>query len=639
MSQITLTIAGESKKFPAGTIAAEALKELVSGKVRKQTVAVRVGDALFDLAAPLATGGDFAPITEEQPEALAILRHSAAHLMAEAVLDLFGERVKVAIGPSTDDGFYYDFDREQPFTPDDLERIEARMTELAAARAPFTREEMSREAALDFFAKQGQPYKVELLHEIEADTVSLYRQGKFVDLCRGPHLPDSGRLIAVKLLRLAGAYWRGDEKNKMLQRIYGTAFFDQKELKKYLNQLEEAKKRDHRKLGRELELFTIQDQIGPGLILWQPKGAMLRRIIEDYWREEHYRHGYELLYTPHIARRDLWKTSGHLDFYGENMFSAMEIEGVEYQLKPMNCPFHIAIYKGRKWSYREFPVRWCELGTVYRFEKTGALHGLMRVRGFTQDDAHIFCRPDHLEDEIFRILDLNLHILKTFGFSDYDVYLSTRPEKYVGSDEHWEQATTALKLALEKKGLSYTVDPGEGVFYGPKIDIKIKDVIGRAWQCSTIQVDFNLPERFELGYTGEDGAEHRPIMIHRALMGSLERFFGVLIEHYAGAFPVWLAPVQARICNITDAQLDYVEQVYQELRRAGIRVEKDSRNEKLNYKIREAQVQKIPYMLIVGDKEAAEGTVTVRLRDGQNLPPMPPAEFAVLVREAAPGGY
>ncbi len=636
MSQITLTLAGESKTFPAGITAAEALKELVSGKVRKQTVAVRVNDALLDLSAPLTAGGLFVPITEDQPEALAILRHSAAHLMAEAVLDLFGERVKVAIGPATDDGFYYDFDREQPFTPDDLERIEARMAELAAARAPFQREEMSREAALDFFAKQGQPYKVELLHEIEAETVSLYRQGGFVDLCRGPHLPDSGRLQAVKLLRLAGAYWRGDEKNKMLQRIYGTAFFDQKELKKYLNQLEEAKKRDHRKLGRELELFTIQDQIGPGLILWQPKGAMLRRIIEDYWREEHYRHDYELLYTPHIARRDLWQTSGHLDFYGENMFSAMEIEEVQYQLKPMNCPFHIAIYKARKWSYREFPVRWCELGTVYRFEKTGALHGLMRVRGFTQDDAHIFCRPDHLEDEIFRILDLNLHVLKTFGFSDYDIYLSTRPEKYVGSDEHWQQATNALKLALEKKGLAYTVDPGEGVFYGPKIDIKIKDVIGRAWQCSTIQVDFNLPERFELGYTGEDGAEHRPIMIHRALMGSLERFFGVLIEHYAGAFPVWLAPVQARICNITDAQLDYVEKVYRELRRAGIRVEKDSRNEKLNYKIREAQVQKIPYMLIVGDKEAAEGTVTVRLRDGQNLPPMPPAEFAALVRGDGP---
>lgn len=636
MSQITLTLAGESKTFPAGITAAEALKELVSGKVRKQTVAVRVNEALYDLSASLTVDGLFTPITEDQPEALVILRHSAAHLMAEAVLALFGERVKVAIGPATDDGFYYDFDREQPFTPDDLERIEARMAELAAARAPFSREEMSREAALDFFAKQGQPYKVELLHEIEAETVSLYRQGGFVDLCRGPHLPDSGRLQAVKLLRLAGAYWRGDEKNKMLQRIYGTAFFDQKELKKYLNQLEEAKKRDHRKLGRELELFTIQDQIGPGLILWQPKGAMLRRIIEDYWREEHYRHDYELLYTPHIARRDLWQTSGHLDFYGENMFSAMEIEEVQYQLKPMNCPFHIAIYKARKWSYREFPIRWCELGTVYRFEKTGALHGLMRVRGFTQDDAHIFCRPDHLEDEIFRILDLNLHILNTFGFSDYDVYLSTRPEKYVGSDEHWQQATSALKLALEKKGLAYTVDPGEGVFYGPKIDIKIKDVIGRAWQCSTIQVDFNLPERFELGYTGEDGAEHRPIMIHRALMGSLERFFGVLIEHYAGAFPVWLAPVQARICNITDAQLDYVEKVYRELRRAGVRVEKDSRNEKLNYKIREAQVQKIPYMLIVGDKEAAEGTVTVRLRDGQNLPPMPPAEFAALVRGDGP---
>jgi threonyl-tRNA synthetase len=395
--------------------------------------------------------------------------------------------------------------------------------------------------------------------------------------------------------------------------------------------LEEAKKRDHRKLGKELELFTIQDQVGPGLILWQPKGALLRNIIEDYWRKEHYRHDYELLFTPHIAKREMWKTSGHLDFYGENMFSSMDIEEVSYQLKPMNCPFHIAIYQSRKRSYRDFPLRWCELGTVYRFEKTGALHGLMRVRGFTQDDAHIFCRPDHLEEEIFNILDLNLHILKTFGFDQYDIYLSTRPEKYVGSDANWEQATEALKLALEKKGLSYELDPGEGVFYGPKIDIKIRDVLGRAWQCSTIQVDFNLPERFEISYTGEDGKEHQPIMIHRALMGSLERFFGVLIEHYAGAFPVWLAPVQARILNITDAQLDYVEELYKKLRQSGVRVEKDIRNEKLNYKIREAQLQKIPFMLIVGDKEAEEGKLTVRLRDGKNLAPMTAHDFAEMV--------
>jgi len=634
MTEITLTNADQSRNFPAGITAAEVLKEMFSNKVRKRALALRVGDTLVDLGAPLAVAGEVSPVTPESPEALDLLRHSAAHVMAEAVLELFGEDVQVTIGPATADGFYYDFDRNQPFTPEDLEKIEARMAEIVAADRPFTREEMDRAAAVDFFQRQGQRYKVELLSEIEADRVSLYRQGNFVDLCRGPHLPSTGWLKAVKLTRLAGAYWRGDEKNRMLQRIYGTAFFDKKELRAYLEKLEEAKKRDHRKLGRELELFTINDQIGPGLILWQPKGALLRRIIEDYWREEHYRHDYELLYTPHIARRELWGTSGHLDFYSENMYAPMEVEEVQYQLKPMNCPFHIAIYKSRKRSYREFPLRWCELGTVYRFEKTGALHGLMRVRGFTQDDAHIFCRPDHLEEEIFRILDFNLHILKAFGFADYDIYLSTRPEKYVGSDAHWDQATEALKIALEQKGLSYSLDPGEGVFYGPKIDIKIKDVLGRAWQCSTIQVDFNLPERFDLGYTGADGAEHQPIMIHRALMGSLERFFGVLIEHYAGAFPVWLAPIQARICNITDAQLAYAEKVYDELRRAGVRVEKDIRNEKLNYKIREAQLQKIPYMLIVGDKEAESGLVTVRRRDGENLPPMPVSEFAALVAAA-----
>ncbi len=623
MADISLAVrGGEQKGFPVGTTAEAALKELLTSKERKRTVAVRVNGTAMDLATPLATDADLEPVTVDSEEGLALLRHSTAHLMAHAVVDLFGAEVRVAIGPAVADGFYYDFDLAESFSPDDLERIEARMQEIAAGNAPFVRTTMARDEAIRLFDQKGQPYKVELLRELDADTVSLYQVGDFVDLCRGPHLPHAGWLKAVKLTRLAGAYWRGDEKRPMLQRIYGTAFYDAKELKKYLQQLEEARKRDHRKLGKELELFTIQEQVGPGLILWQPKGALLRKLIEDYWKDEHYRHDYELLYTPHIAKIDLWKTSGHLDFYGENMFSSIDIEEVRYQLKPMNCPFHIGIYKSRKRSYREFPVRWCELGTVYRFEKTGALHGLMRVRGFTQDDAHIFCRPDQLEEEIFNILDLNLHILQTFGFAEYDVYLSTRPEKYVGSDEHWEAATEALKLALEKKGLAYEIDPGEGVFYGPKIDIKIRDVLGRAWQCSTIQVDFNLPERFEISYTGEDGREHQPIMIHRALMGSLERFFGVLIEHYAGAFPLWLAPVQARILNITDAQLGYVDQVYRELRAAGIRVEKDDRNEKLNYKIREAQLAKVPYMLIVGDNEMAAGQVTVRLRDGKNLEPM-----------------
>jgi threonyl-tRNA synthetase len=635
MADILIAKKGEeSQSASAGITAGEAVKALCSNKERKRTLAIRVGEELLDLSEPLQADTEFELVTSDMPEGLDILRHSSAHIMAEAVLELFGpEKIQVAIGPATADGFYYDFDRDEPFSPDDFAAIEDKVKEIAAAALPFEKKVMARAEAIQYFEEKGETYKVELLNEIEDDTVSLYQQGNFVDLCRGPHIPHSGWLRAFKIIRLAGAYWRGDEKNPMLQRLYGTAFFDPKALKKYLHQLEEAKKRDHRKLGKELDLFTISDQVGPGMILWQPKGALARRLIEDYWKEEHYRNGYELLYTPHIAKRDLWATSGHLDFYVDDMFSPMEIEGVSYQLKPMNCPFHIGIYKSKKRSYREFPVRWCELGTVYRYERTGALQGLMRVRGFTQDDAHIFVLPEQLEDEIFNIIDLNLHILKTFGFSEYDIYLSTQPEKFVGSQDNWEKATEALKLALEKKGLDYEVDPGEGVFYGPKIDIKIKDVLGRSWQCSTIQVDFNLPERFELSYTAEDGKEHQPIMIHRALMGSLERFFGVLIEHYAGAFPLWMAPVQAKILNITDAQLDYVEKTYKDLRLAGVRIEKDTRNEKLNYKIREAQLAKIPYMLIIGDKEVEEQTVTVRLRNGKNLPPMSAADFAELIRK------
>jgi len=623
----------ESKSFPRGTIVAEMLKELVSGKQRKQTVAVKCNGMIVDLSTPLVENAVLELIPVQSEAGVEILRHSTAHIMALAVKELFGEQVKVAIGPSIEDGFYYDFDRGKPFSPDEFELIEAKMTELANARLPFVRQEMSRQEAIGFFKQLDEIYKVELLEDMEADTVSLYTHGGFVDLCRGPHVPDSSWLKVFKLLRVAGSYWRGDEKRQMLTRIYGTAFADKKELQQYLTRLEEARKRDHRKLGKQLALFTIQDQIGPGLILWQPRGAQLRRLIEDFWKDEHYRNGYQLLYTPHIARQDLWKTSGHLDFYSENMYSPMEIDEVMYQLKPMNCPFHIGVYSADKHSYREFPIRWCELGTVYRYERTGALHGLMRVRGFTQDDAHIFCRPDQLENEIFNIIDLNLHILKTFGFDQYDVYLSTRPQKYVGSDDHWELSTQALKQTLEKKGLQYQVDPGEGVFYGPKIDIKIKDQLGRSWQCSTIQVDFNLPERFKMTYTGDDGGEHQPIMIHRALMGSLERFIGVLIEHYAGAFPLWLAPEQARIMNITDDQHAYCEKVYAQLRSRGVRIEKDVRNEKLNYKIREAQLMKVPYMLIVGEREKEEGTITVRKRDGQNLPAMTPDAFFDLVIE------
>ena len=638
MSEINVQVVdGEQKQFPGDATVADAIAELLSNKQRKQTVAAGVGDTLVDLSVRLDSLGldtvELRPVTISSDEGLDILRHSTAHLMAKAVMDIYGPDLKIAIGPSIDDGFYYDFDRKTPFTPEDFEAIEAKMLETVRGGIPFEREVVSRAEAIELFEKKGELYKVELIKEIEDDTVSLYQLGDFVDLCRGPHVPNSSFLQVYKLIKVAGAYWRGDEKNAMLQRLYGTAFADKKMLKKYLNDLEEAKKRDHRKLGKELNLFTISDQVGPGLILWQPKGALLRKLIEDYWKDEHYKHDYELLYTPHIAKLDLWKTSGHLDFYNENMFSSMDIDEVQYQLKPMNCPFHIAIYNSQMRSYREFPLRWCELGTVYRYERTGVLHGLMRVRGFTQDDAHIFCRPDQLEDEISNILELNLKILETFGFDQYDIYLSTRPEKYVGSDEHWQKSTDALKQALEKRGLEYQLDPGEGVFYGPKIDIKINDVLGRSWQCSTIQVDFNLPERFEMSYIGEDGKEHQPIMIHRALMGSLERFIGVLIENYAGAFPIWLAPVQARIMNITDAQSEYCEKVYQQLRQSGVRIEKDLRNEKLNYKIREAQLAKIPYMLVIGDREAESSTVTVRERSGKNLPPMSAEDFAKKIKE------
>ena len=629
---------GEEVSLPAATTVGKALESILSGKQRKQTLAVYANDKAVDLDTELTADTVIVPIKKDSTEGLEILRHSTSHIMAQAVRDLYGSDVKIAIGPAIENGFYYDFLRDEPFSPEDFERIEKRMAEIANEALPFSHENISRQSAIAMFADQGEKYKVELLEEIEDETVSIYRQGDFIDLCRGPHIPNTSLVRDFKLLRVAGAYWRGDEHNDVLQRIYGTAFFDKKALKKHLNNLEEAKKRDHRRLGKDLQLFTINDQIGPGLILWQPKGAQLRRLIEDYWKDEHYRHGYELLYTPHIARQDLWQTSGHLDFYSENMYAPMEIDDVKYQLKPMNCPFHIGVYKSNKRSYREFPIRWGELGTVYRYERAGALHGLLRVRGFTQDDAHIFCREDQLEEEIFNILDLNLLILKTFGFDDYDIYLSTRPEKSVGSDDIWEKSTTALKQALEKKGLDFELDPGEGVFYGPKIDIKIKDQLGRSWQCSTIQVDFNLPDRFDMNYTGSDNRDHRPIMIHRALMGSLERFVGVLIEHYAGVFPIWFAPVQARILNITDDQADYSEQVYSQLRKAGVRVEKDLRNEKLNYKIREAQMEKIPYMLIVGDKEKADGTVTVRLRDGKNLQPMSIEDFAAkIIDETAQG--
>ncbi len=538
--------------------------------------------------------------------------------MAHAVKELFPQ-VKVTIGPSIENGFYYDFDKEEPFTDEDLKKIEKKMQEIIKSKTPFTRKEISKEEAIKLFDSIGETYKVEILREIEEDKVSLYEEGGFIDLCRGPHIPHTGMVKAFKILSVAGAYWRGDERNKMLQRIYGTAFPTKEELDAYLNFLEEVKKRDHRRLGKKLKLFEISEEIGPGLIIWLPNGAIIRKVIEDFWKEEHIKGGYQLLYTPHIAKLDLWNKSGHLDFYRENMFSPMQIDDVAYQLKPMNCPFHIQVYKSEIRSYRDLPLRFAELGTVYRYERSGVLHGLLRVRGFTQDDAHIFCTEENLEEEIQKVLDFTIFILSTFGFKDYEIYISTRPEKFVGTEENWIRATNALERALKLRNLDYQIDPGEGVFYGPKIDIKIKDVLKRAWQCSTIQVDFNIPERFHITYRGKDGLEHRPIMIHRALMGSLERFIGVLIEHYAGEFPTWLAPVQVLVMTISEKHVNYAYKVYESFLRSGIRAQLNIENEKIGYKIRQATLEKVPYMVIIGDKEMNSNKITVRRRDGENL--------------------
>jgi len=552
--------------------------------------------------------------------------------MAHAVKALFPD-AKLAIGPATEDGFYYDFDVDRTFTPEDLTRIEQKMSEIIRQNSPFQKRVISRDEAISLFQQKGEAYKVELLREIPDEDVSLYEEGGFVDLCRGPHVDSTGQIRAFKLLSIAGAYWRGNEKNKMLQRIYGTSFADEKALADYLHFLEEVKKRDHRKLGKDLELFSTSDEIGAGLIIWHPNGALIRRAIEDFWLREHYKAGYKVLYTPHIAKLNLWSTSGHLDFYRDNMYSPMEIEGIDYEIKPMNCPFHIHVYKHALRSYKDLPIRFAELGTVYRYERSGVLHGLLRVRGFTQDDAHIFCREDQIEDEILKVLDFTLFILRTFGFDAYDIYLSTMPEKYVGTAENWERATNALKRALEIKGLAFEIDPGEGVFYGPKIDIKVKDALNRPWQCSTIQVDFNNPERFALSYRGSDGREHRPIMIHRALMGSLERFFGILIEHYAGAFPLWLAPVQVKILTIAERHAEYALELGEMLRKEEIRAEVDLDNEKIGYKIRNATVMKIPYLGIIGDKEVSERTVTVRKRSGDNMGPFSVLDFIGLLKE------
>jgi threonyl-tRNA synthetase len=565
-------------------------------------------------------------------ERLVRMRHSAAHIMAEAVLKLFPD-AKLGIGPPIDTGFYYDFELPRPLTPEDLPKIEALMQHRIASNVPFIREEISKEEARRLFAHQ--PYKLELIEEIEGEQVSLYRHGDFVDLCQGPHVERTGQVGAFKLLSVAGAYWRGDERRPMLQRIYGALFETQEELEQYLHRLEEAQRRDHRRLGRELDFFSFHEEYGPGLVFWHPKGARVRAIIEDFWRQEHYRRGYELVYTPHIGKASLWQTSGHLDFYAENMYPPMDIDGQLYYLKPMNCPFHIQIYKSRVRSYRELPIRLAELGTVYRYERSGVLHGLLRVRGFTQDDAHIFCRPDQVEGEVEACLDFMLLFFDAFGFRDFRVYLAVRDQEgsYAGSQEDWEMAQTVLRRVIEARGLPYEVDVGGAVFYGPKIDVKLVDVLGREWQCTTIQFDFNLPERFDLTYVASDGARQRPYMVHRAMLGSMERFLGVLIEHYGGAFPLWLAPVQAVVIPIADRHQEYAQQVASRLRQAGLRVEVDARPERMQAKIRDAQLQKVPYMLIVGDREARAGAVAVRLRTGQDLGSVPLEDFIRRVQD------
>ena len=573
------------------------------------------------------------------------IRHSAAHVMAQAVVELFPE-AKYTIGPPVEDGFYYDFDLPRPLQPEDLEAIEKRMRQIIAGDHPFIRKVVQADDARQIF--KDQPYKLELIDGLEQGgfdeygnplavrpEISLYTHDKFVDLCRGPHVENTRQInpAAVKLMSVAGAYWRGDERNRMLQRIYGTAWHTPQELEEYLWKLEEAKRRDHRKLGRELDLFSVSEDVGPGLILWHPKGGMVRKLAEDYCRLEHEKGGYQFVYSPHIGRAHLWETSGHLGWYKENMYAPLEIEGQQYYLKPMNCPFHIQIYKSRIRSYRDLPLRYAEWGTVYRYERSGVLHGLMRVRGFTQDDAHLFCRPDQMPEEIDRVLQFSLKLLRAFGFEDFQAYLSTRnPQKAAGSEEQWLAPTEALRQALERAAVPYQVDEGEATFYGPKIDIKVRDAIGREWQLSTIQFDFYLSERFRLVFTGEDGQEHQPYMIHRALLGSMERFMGTLIEHFAGAFPVWLAPVQAVLIPIADRHLPYAHQVVEKLKAAGVRAEVDERSERMNAKIRDAQTQKIPYMLVVGDKEMEQGSVALRLRSGENPGPVPLDAFLLRVK-------
>ena len=601
---------GSKKEYSAGTAIFQILRDF-NPALAKEALAAFLNGRMVDLSEKVHEDSEIKIITFDSEEGKEVFWHSSSHVMAQAVQNLF-PGVKLAIGPPIKEGFYYDFDTPKPFEPEDLTKVELRMKEIVEQNHPFIRTELTRSEAEKIFGQKGENYKLEILSELEEDKVVLYQHDDFVDMCRGPHVPSTGVIKDFKLLSVAGAYWRGSEKNPMLQRIYGISFPTKEELDQHLKRIEEMKRRDHRMVGKELELFSISDEVGPGLVLWHPKGAQVRRIIEDFWVEEHQNHGYQLIYTPHVARLHLWEKSGHTGFYQEYMYSPMQVEDEQYLLKPMNCPFHILIYKSKLRSYRELPLRLAELGACYRYERSGVLQGLFRVRGFTMDDAHIFCKREQLEEEVIKLLDFSLSMLKTLGFERYQIFLSTRPDKSIGEEKNWEKAQDALRLALEKQDLQFEVDEGGGAFYGPKIDLKIEDVMGRPHQCTTIQFDFNIPERFDLTFVDSDGNFHRPIMIHRALLGSLERFFGVLIEHYGGAFPLWLSPVQVRVMPITDEQNSYSVEIESELKKEGFRVETDDRNEKINYKIREAEKEKIPYMFIVGKKEVQDKNVSVR---------------------------
>src|SRR5271168_3658694 len=636
MENIQITLPdGSTREVPSGTTAAQIAGQ-IGPRLAKDALVARVDGELVDLSRPLDHSVKLSILTAKDPDAVQVFRHSAAHLLAAAVLELY-PNVKLGVGPPIETGFFYEFVRDEPFTPEDLEKIEAKMREIAAKDVPNERKFIPKPDAVEIYRNSNQQFKCELVEEKAVEPmVSFYTTGKFIDFCRGPHIPSTGRIKAFKLMSVAGAYWKGDEKNPQMQRIYGLCFVEQKELDEHLHKLEEAKRRDHRKLGAELDLFSIQDEAGPGLIFWHPKGGIIRRVMEDWLRDELTRRGYELVFTPHIMLRDLWKTSGHAGYYSANMFGPIEVEKADYQLKPMNCPGHVLIFKSRLRSYRELPIRLAELGTVYRYERSGVLHGLMRVRGFTQDDAHIFCMPEQIEREVQDCVEFAWEVLRVFGFDRYEVELSgcdpSRPQDYTGTPEDWQRAEAALTNTLKRMNVPYKYIPGEAAFYGPKIDVKLVDAIGRPWQLSTVQFDFNLPGRFELEYVGEDGGRHRPLMVHRALWGSVERFFGVLIEHYAGAFPAWLAPVQASVLPLSEKRMEYANKITKQLKDAGFRDHHDDRNEKLQAKIRDAQLQKIPYMLVLGGREAEAGTVGVRHRTKGDLGPRPLAQFIADLR-------